>query len=248
MQKDRRLEYIEYALEKVGFVKVDELQNKLKVSDMTIRRDLNELEKKGKAIRTHGGARSLAIKPIFEMSHTDKSVINLDKKEEIAKLASSIINNLDSEIIFLGPGTTIEMLAKLISNKSLTIVTNSLPVFITLSNMDMDIYLLGGKIRNITQSFNGGITNDSLYNMKFHKIFFSCNAISENDVMTSTISEASTQRIALKNSAKKYLLADSSKFGKSDFISFASADELDYIITNKENSNKHIINSYDNIL
>ena len=77
-------------------------------------------------------------------------------------------------------------------------------------------------------------------NINFNKIFFSCNAIKENDIMTSTFEESYTQEIALSNSEEKYLLTDDSKFEKIDFINFYTLDKLTGIVIN--NTEKEILN------
>ncbi len=66
------------------------------------------------------------------------------------------------------------------------------------------IYLLGGEMRETTQCFVGEITNKSLQDMNFHKAFFSCNALNEQKIMTSTFEEGQTQQIALNNSVERF--------------------------------------------
>lgn len=80
----------------------------------------------------------------------------------------------------------------------------------------------------------------TLKNMNFNKMFFSCNAIKENDIMTSTFEESYTQEIVLNNSEEKYLLADDSKIEKIDFINFYTLDKLTGIVIN--NTEKEILN------
>ncbi len=127
----------------------------------------------------------------------------------------------ENETIYLGPGTTIDLLAKIIPNKLLRVVTNCLPVFDIVSQKDkLKVYLLGGEIRPLTKSFFGEITNMSLENMHFHKAFFSCNAVKDSAIMTATIEEGQTQAIALDNSFERYLLIDTSKIDKEDFYSY----------------------------
>lgn len=243
MLKKERLDKIVDILKVQNIAKVTELEEILKVSDMTIRRDLGILEEEGRITRIHGGAMYISNSPVIELSHADKLVINREEKKQIANYASDIINHRSNEIIFLGPGTSLEILANLIDNKSTTFVTNSLPVFLSLIKTDHKVYLLGGEMRIKTQAFVGEITNASLRGMKFHKTFFSCNGISKNDIMTSTLEEATTQNIAINNSSESYLLADSTKFGKSDFISFAHVSDLTSIITNKD-LNKDLTRTY----
>ena len=86
----------------------------------------------------------------------------------------------------------------------------------------------------------GEIANMTLKNINFNKTFFSCNAIKENDIMTSTFEESYTQEIVLNNSEEKYLLADYSKIEKIDFINFYTLDKLTGIVIN--DTEKEILN------
>lgn len=234
LNKDERLATISKLIEEKGSIRVADIVENLNVSDMTARRDLTELEELGLLTRIHGGAKSKNIFQYKELSHTDKYVINIQEKKEIALKASELINEGDT--IFLGPGTTVELLAKEIKNQVLRIVTNCLPIFEILSEKKTDsfkVYLTGGNMRDITRAFVGGITNSLLSNMYFGKIFFSCNGIQNNEIMTSTFEEGYTQQIAINNSEERYLLLDHTKINKNDFTSFYTLDKLTAVIINK---------------
>jgi DeoR family lactose phosphotransferase system repressor len=157
-----------------------------------------------------------------------------EEKQRIVKKANELIN--DGDTIFLGPGTTIELLSEIITADSLRIVTNCLPVFEELNKHkgNRKTYLLGGEMRETTQCFVGEITNKSLNDMNFHKAFFSCNALNEQKIMTSTFEEGQTQQIALNNSIERFLLIDSSKIGKRDFSVYYSLNDVTAVITDKD--------------
>jgi DeoR family lactose phosphotransferase system repressor len=89
-------------------------------------------------------------------------------------------------------------------------------------------------MRETTQCFVGEITNKSLNDMNFHKAFFSCNALNEQKIMTSTFEEGQTQQIALNNSIERFLLIDSSKIGKRDFSVYYSLNDVTAVITDKD--------------
>ncbi|MFL2079795.1 DeoR/GlpR family DNA-binding transcription regulator [Marinilactibacillus psychrotolerans] len=237
MIKDERYKSIMDMLTLSGTVRVTEIMEKLNVSDMTVRRDLADLEKRGLLERVHGGARINTFNE--ELSHKEKQIINVEAKRAIAKKAIESIKEGDT--IFLGPGTTIELLAKLIDERNLQIVTNCLPVFEILNTKKKQnkIYLIGGELRSNTQAFFGEITNKVLADMKFHKAFFSCNALDKQDIMTSTLEEGQTQTIALNNSQERILLVDSSKIGKNDFCVYYHLNEVTQIITNKDEHFKY---------
>ena len=240
LSKNKRLEAITKIVEEKGTVRVSDIVECLNVSDMTVRRDFTELEEIGVLKRTHGGAKSNNVSQYKELSHEDKYILNMEKKREIALKAVKLIEEGDT--IFLGPGTTIELLAKEINFKSLRVLTNCLPIFEILSEKKSETFnafLVGGEFRKITRSFVGEIANMTLKNINFNKTFFSCNAIKENDIMTSTFEESYTQEIVLNNSDEKYLLVDDSKFEKVDFINFYTLDKLTGIVIN--NTEKEIL-------
>lgn len=86
MLKSERLQHITRIVNEKGVVNVTDIMNALNVSDMTVRRDLDELEKSGKLIRIRGGAQSLNYNLDFELTHEEKSVVKMEEKTEIAVL------------------------------------------------------------------------------------------------------------------------------------------------------------------
>lgn len=231
MLKNERFEKILEMLESEGIVTVKDIMNKLGVSDMTIRRDLSELDKLKKIKRIHGGAQSLSHYKTEELSHLQKKDINISEKKETAQIAAQFIQKNDT--IFLGPGTTIELLASYINSPDIRIVTNSLPVFNIFQNKEeeYEIYLTGGSYRKRTGAFIGSITNDTLKKMKIGKTFISVNGIDNNSVMTANIDEGMTQQIVLNNSQERYIVLDHNKFNKEDFYEFYSLTDITGIVT-----------------
>lgn len=239
MNKYDRLDEITKLVNRKGTIRTNEIVDELNVSDMTIRRDLAELEEKGLLTKIHGGARSNSVFQFKEKSHQEKHTHNIEAKIEIAQKAVNLIEENDT--IFLGPGTTIERLASVIDNTSLTVITNCLPVFKILfekRSLNFKVYLLGGEMRELTESFVGEMTNTLLLTKRFSKMFFSCNAIKGSDILTSTIDEAYTQQVALNRSVEKYLLVDDSKIGKEDFTQLCKLDDLTAIVMNHGHEDK----------
>ncbi|OJG58337.1 hypothetical protein RV07_GL002904 [Enterococcus malodoratus] len=237
-------------LEADGTIRSSEIMAELSVSDMTVRRDLDELEGQGLLERVHGGARLQNLYRQEELSHSEKKIVHYNEKEKIAKRAVEFIN--DGDTVFLGPGTTVELTVQYIQADFLRIVTNCQPIFDRLNQCKKNwkIYLIGGELRVATQCFIGEITNKSLMDMNFHKSFFSCNALSGQKIMTATFEEGQTQQIALNNSVDRYLLIDHSKIGKSDFSVFYNLRDVTAVITNKherrhyeviEKATKHLV-------
>ena len=164
------------------------------------------------------------------MSHSEKQTLQIEEKRKIVELASTYIN--DGDTIFLGPGTTIELLAHFLINKRIRIVTNNYPAFEILKQSDsVNIILTGGDFRKNTGALVGPITNANLKRINFTKSFISANGIHNESICTYNIEEGEAQEIALNNSRTKYLLLDNKKLNKDDFYVFYNLHDIDYLIT-----------------
>ncbi|AQM60555.1 DeoR/GlpR family DNA-binding transcription regulator [Clostridium baratii] len=242
MLKEERHSVILNLLNEKGIVKVSEITEILNVTEMTVRRDLQDLENKGLLTRIHGGAQlnNLVIKE--ELSHLEKKNINIKEKKEIAKKIASKIVNGDS--VFLGPGTTIELVYEYINADYLKIVTNSIHVFNKFINDSRyELILIGGSYRNRTGAFVGSIANDTLSRMNIKKAFIGVNGIYNDAISNSNEDEGMIQATVLNNSLEKYIVSDSSKLNKRDFYEFYKLEDVTAIITDtnisKENINKY---------
>ena len=174
MLKKERLVRITQMVNQKGIISINEIMEQLEISDMTARRDLDELEKSGKLLRVHGGAQSLSFSMDHERSHLEKSSVQIEEKTRIAHKAASLIQ--EGETIFLGPGTTIQLLAEQLCGRNIRVVTNSLAVFNILSgHTPTDVMLTGGEYRSNTNTFVGPITNMVLSKLRYTKAFIGCN-------------------------------------------------------------------------
>lgn len=240
MLKEERLATVLELVDQKGVVDVNELIQMMRVSDMTIRRDLAELEKRGQLKRIHGGAQSMNLYKKEELSHEKKMIINPDEKKNVVNKALALI--VENDTLFLGPGTTIELLAQALTFIHLRVITNSLPVFNILKakSSNYQVYLVGGEYRELTGAFFGEMTNRMLADIRFGKAFVGANAVKENRIMTATLEEGTTQNIALNNSVERYLLIDASKLNCEDFYTFYHLDELTALVTNTPDSESTI--------
>lgn len=230
MLKRERLTKILQMVNDKGIVDTADIMEALAVSDMTVRRDLDELEKAGKLIRVRGGAQSLDYNIDFELSHLQKSTVQIEEKLAIARCAAQAVQ--DHETIFLGPGTTLEMMATLLLDRDVRVVTPSLPAFEALKDKLQDrVVLVGGTYRSNTGTFAGTLTNQILRDLKFTKAFISCNGIADDELTTSSLEEGEMQAIACRNARNVYLLADSRKFNREDFYVYEHLYNIDELIT-----------------
>lgn len=233
--KDRRHIIILDLINKNDVVKVSELVELLDVTEMTIRRDLQELEDDNKLIRIHGGARRVENNSLHlvELSHRQKREINLDEKKEIAKI---IANNIhENETVFLGSGSTIELVYNYLNLKQAKIITNSIYVFNQFKNDERyELILTGGTYRSKTGSFTGTITNDFISSINVEKSFIGVNALNNNLIFNANEDEGVIQRSILNNSREKFIIADFVKFDKMDFYQFYDLKNVDKLITDSK--------------
>lgn len=248
MLKEKRHEIILSQLANDGVVQVSKLSEILEVTEMTVRRDLKELESQNQLVRVHGGAKSLDRSLHREFSNEEKILKNKDKKEYIAKIIVHLIGN--DENIFLGAGTTIEYVSTYIADKNCNIYTNSLYLFEKIKEIrGSKVFLIGGEFRKSTGAFVGSLAIDFVEKIRFSKAFIGVNGICDSFAYTYSVDEGILQSKILKNSNKAYLIADSSKIGLEDFYAFYNIENADVISDDKISPNcKKNIESYTKLI
>lgn len=230
--KEARHNLILKSLQENELVKVADLAIELGVTEMTVRRDLQELENDGLLIRTHGGARGLGNHTTshLELSHSTKREINLEEKKYIARIIAA--NIYDNETVFLGSGSTIELVYNYLDTNRVKIITNSIYVFDKFKYDERyELILTGGSYRSKTGSFTGTIANDFISTINVEKSFIGVNGIDGHGIFNANEDEGVIQQSILNNSRKKFIIADSEKFDKLDFYKFYDLRDVDYLIT-----------------
>jgi DeoR family fructose operon transcriptional repressor len=206
---------------------------KCNVSEITIRRDLAELESKGLLIRTHGGAiKSKAADMLF--TYDLKINQNRQNKEAICQLAANYIN--ESDIIFIDCGTTLSLIIQYIVRfHNLTVITNSLPVISELiKHSNIRSSLIGGEIANERQAIYGPIAENNIGMYHANKAFIGADGVSlKNGLSSYDEKEAAITRKMIENSDEVFLLCDSSKIEKNSFVRFTTLNRIHHLITDK---------------
>ncbi|MBY5033473.1 DeoR/GlpR family DNA-binding transcription regulator [Streptococcus gallolyticus] len=225
MKSSRKKEILEI-VNQTEIVSYQTLADKLQVSTMTIRRDINELANEDKVIKEHGGVRRLlAIKATNE-----KMALNVEEKEYMAKVASDLIQ--PNSVIYLGAGTSILYLAKQLKNDHKHIITNSLFTFNWLvENNFENVLLTGGEYVSKTGEFHGKHAENLVQDFLIDYAFLATNGIFENNMTTFSPFCARLQTIVMEHSKETYLLVDHSKFGVSDSYIFGKLNQLTAVIS-----------------
>lgn len=202
----------------------------LKVSSVTIRKDLLELEAERKLYRSYGKA--VLINPYENPVQNSKERLCIDEKRLIGRLAASMISTNDS--VIMACGTTINALSRVIDgDKPMTVVTSSLQVAETLSRHKMvQIIQMGGILRHGSMSVVGSYAESILRDFYCSKLFIGVEGIDvEFGITTTDIREASLNRRMMHSAQKTIVLADSTKFGRRGFSKICDMSDVDLIIT-----------------
>lgn len=217
-----------------GAVWVSKLSAELGVTEETVRRDLEKLEKQEVLVRTHGGAVPIADGS-YELSLEKRKQTNSDIKEKLSKQAASYL--MPGDTIFLDSSTTTFYMAKEIKKiKNITVITNSLRVINELSGVEsIKVIGVGGIVSN-NQSIIGSLAEAQIRDNFFAgKFFFSSKGISPTaEILESNEQECFVKQQMFLNAKEKYFLCDSTKMGKIGFYKLAPIAEIDYFITDAE--------------
>jgi DeoR family fructose operon transcriptional repressor len=238
MAQELRKNFILNQLDKKESINIKDIVDNFNVSEITARRDLNDLEKKGFLIRTHGGAiKSKITSGLFDFNN--KSIQNRDQKIEICRYASSYIEENDT--LYLDCGTTVYYLTKfLIRFKKIRVITNSLPVISELLPYpQIKVYLIGGELDNSRKALYGPMTENLLNRYKADKAFIGAGGVSIEHGLSSIDEKEASVTIKMAESAKQvFLLCDSSKIEKDSYFTYSSLSLVNYLLTNKNIDSK----------
>jgi DeoR/GlpR family transcriptional regulator of sugar metabolism len=237
MQSERRRKIIEIVQES-GSRSVTDLVDQFGVSEMTIRRDLRDLDREGLLRRVHGGAIS-NLGRSYEPPFTVRSTRHDEKKRAIGRRAAELVQDGDSLALDVGT-TTIEIARALQGKRNLTIITASLPIANEIvSNLsltsDVRLILTGGIVRSGELSMIGDVAARSYHDFHVDKAFIGVGGISFEDGLTEyNVEDAMVKKHLLPNAQQRIVVADSSKFGRTTFTSIAPLDMIHTIITDSD--------------
>jgi DeoR/GlpR family transcriptional regulator of sugar metabolism len=225
---ERHKEILNILVEKKE-VSVNLLAERLAVSGVTIRQDLNQLEKQGFIRRVHGGA---VLNDTDDIS--TRLVFNYKQKMNIARQAAALVN--EGETVLIEGGSTNALLAReLTEKKGITIITPN--VFIARElreNSDTPVILLGGLYQQQSESLVGKLAKLCIDHVNFHKAFIGIDGFTKEAGFTGKdMMRAEINSYIAEKSPKVLVVTDSSKFGKVELTRYFGADEVDYLITDE---------------
>lgn len=213
-------------------VLVSELAAHYNVTEETIRRDLDKLEKEGYATKTYGGA-IWGNSTKTDLSNTIRNKTNVEAKNLIASIVSQLVE--DGDHLMMDDSSTSLFIAKrLKEKKALTVITNSVELVVELSGMEgWTIMLTGGRLKEDSLALIGSQTQESLRKYHVDKVILSCKGIDPDAGITdSSEYHAQTKQSMLRAAKQRILALDGTKFDKVSFVEIAPLREMDILVTN----------------
>ena len=214
-----------------GQVQVGELSRLFRISAVTIRNDLKDLDKRGLVRRAHGGAVRVETVSV-DASLQVKAALHAEEKQRIGAAAAALIKDGDSVILDSGT-TTLQIAKHLKSRKDLTVITNGINVAMELLGAkDVRLVLLGGMVRQNSYSAVGHFAEDMLTQLSADKLFLAVDAFDlDFGLSTPNPEESKVNQAMVQIAREKILVADSSKFGKRSLSRIVPLSAIDKIIT-----------------
>ncbi|MFT5872048.1 MAG: DeoR/GlpR family transcriptional regulator of sugar metabolism [Clostridium sp.] len=210
-------------------VTVSELAKSFKVTEETVRKDLQTLEQEEFLTRTYGGA-YISDGVENDVNINLREHIHIEGKQKIASECLNYINNGDS--IFLDASTTSLYIAESLKSKRLTVTTNSIKIIDRLSNNpNIKLIIIGGRIEQSSMCALGRNAESNLNNYFFDSAFVSCRALSmQHGITDSNDLQAEIRKIAIEHSDHTYLVADYTKFDRTAFTKICDYKAINTLI------------------
>lgn len=200
---------------------VQELTERLKTSESTVRRDLAELDRQGRLKKVFGGAVCLS-KPIStkDTRVSDRTGVNAEEKQRIAEYAASLIK--EDDFVYIDAGTTTGYMLDYLTQTTATYVTNGVSHAQRLAAKGFHVILIGGELKSSTEAVVGVDAILSIQKYRFSIGFWGTNGIHEASGFTTPDNdEAMVKAVSLMQTKERYVLADHAKYAAESSVSFA---------------------------
>lgn len=222
---DRRNKILEMLNEEQE-VHLDRFVEMLKVSPITIRRDLQLLEDNGQLRRIHGGA--VSLREGYDPENTVESYRNL-----VARFAAQFVSNDDT--IFINSSQTALKLLEYIDKENVTVITNNAKAITSKYHSGVRVTLTGGELQYPKNVMVGNLTTRTLTNIFAKKAFIGCSGVTdEKGMMTEILNEVAINEMMINHATKDvYLLADHTKIGHSSSFSSCPIEKISVLITDE---------------
>ena len=234
MPTDRR-EAINQTIQSRGEIHLSELAELFPdVSSMTLRRDLESLERQGLVVRTRGGAKSMAhLSMIKEAAYTQRQVTNAAAKMAIADKAAQLVE--EGRSIYIDSGTTCMFFAQRLSDISLFVLTPAPNIALELAkNANIKVNLTGGQLNRETLTLTGFNATEYVKSLNIDYAFMAASAFSpDSGFSCGDYYEAELKRLIIRKAQHVVLLMDTSKMQNRLPYTFARLNNIQTLITDE---------------
>lgn len=210
-------------------ISVSELSKTLYVSEMTIRRDLTEMEKEGILKRYRGGA--VLITSSDDMPISKRVFFEEDEKKILSKKASKYL--FENSSVYIDSSSTCQYIIPHISKfKNIMLVTNSINTVLTASNYQIQCFLIGGKYFSRDMCFVGTVAEQYAQHFNVDVAFFSARGFSANGIISDNdIEQCTIRKQIMQRSKKNIFLFESGKLNQKYFYTLCKKSDVDDVIT-----------------
>lgn len=230
LAEPRRMKILDW-LQEEGSARVRDLRAAFGVSEATIRQDLEKLEADGHINRQHGGAFLRAV-PKLVQTLSPQHMENIDKKRKIGLKAASLVG-ADETIILDAGSTTTEIAHNLLGRSSLTVITNALNIALMLgAEPGFAVHMPGGQFKAPTLSLSGDKAADYFQDVLAGKLFLATAGVALDSGLTlPSFADLQLKQAMIRAASHVYLVADSTKIGRSSFTRLGTLDVIHSFIT-----------------
>jgi len=232
LNEERRRAILD-TLRRDGRVLVLDLARRFQTSQVTIRKDLDELHADGLIHRTHGGALPAHDGALEDPSLREKQKLHRKEKLRIAEAAAHIVE--EGQVVILDSGTTTTEIARALRHfHNLTIVTNAVNIAADLSGSAVELILTGGTLRKNSFSLVGPVAEETLHRLSADVLFLGVDGFDvQYGLTTPNLLEAKVNRVMVEVSKRTVAVCDSSKFGRRSLSLIVPPSAVHQVITDE---------------
>ena len=233
MLNEERRRHILEILNRDGRVLVVDLAKQFRTSQVTIRKDLDVLQSRGRIHRSHGGALPVRERALLDPTLREKEALHRREKLRIANAAARMVQ--EGQVVILDSGTTTTAIARALREfENLTIITNAVNIAAELSGTSLEVMLTGGTLRKNSFSLVGPIAEETLRRLNADILFLGVDGFDvQHGLTTPNLLEAKVNRAMMDVSRVVVAVCDSSKFGRRALSSIAPRSGVHHLITDR---------------
>jgi DeoR family transcriptional regulator of aga operon len=232
LNEERRRAILEI-LNRDGRVLVLDLARRFETSQVTIRKDLEELHAHGLIHRTHGGALPAREGALEDPTLREKEKLHRKEKLRIAQTAAGMVQ--EGQVVILDSGTTTTAIAHSLRHfHNLTVVTNAVNIAAELSGTAVEVILTGGTLRKNSFSLVGPIAEETLHRLNADILFLGVDGFDvQYGLSTPNLLEAKVNRVMVEVARRTVAVCDSSKFGRRSLSLIVPPSALHQVVTDR---------------